>query len=216
MTLPDGFLLCFSLGALWSIASLMLGGMHLGHSHFGHFHASAGHAHAHGHSHSGHLHSSWLSSLVHPSSLAAFFAWFGGIGYLLTRHTGWHLWADLMVAIAAGLGGAFVLGSFLRFLQSREQPLNPLDYQMVGVLGKVACPIRQDGVGEVIYVRDGARRPVPARSEDGIPIGRGEEVIVTRYAGGIAYVRTWAAMMSQSPASGSEGKALPEETNRVK
>ena len=38
--------------------------------------------------------------------------------------------------------------------------------------------IRPDGVGEVIYVRDGSRRCVPARSEDGQEIKRDEEVLL--------------------------------------
>ena len=86
---------------------------------------------------------------------------------------------------------------------------------MIGVLGKVSCPIRADGVGEVIYVRDGARKPVAARSQDGMAVGRGEEVIVTRYERGVAYVRTWAAMVPQSPAIGAEVKPLQKEANRV-
>jgi hypothetical protein len=72
---------------------------------------------------------------------------------------------------------------------------------MVGVLGHVSNPIRPDGVGEVIYVRDGARKPVPARTEDGQEIKRGEEVIVTRYEKGIAYVRTWDAMTQKDAAA---------------
>ena len=226
MTRPDELLLCFAVGSLWSVASLTLGGLHLGHGHSGGghahaqgspSHASAGHASAShassSHAHSGHA--NWLGSLVHPSSLAAFLAWFGGVGYLLTRHTGWRFWADITVALAAGLAGASVLGSFLRFLQAREQALDPTDYEMTGVLGRVSCPIRTDGVGEVIYLRDGARRPVPARSQNGSAISRDEEVIVMRYERGIAYVQTWAAMVSQSPAAGAAEKTVQEENNRV-
>jgi hypothetical protein len=46
----------------------------------------------------------------------------------------------------------------------------------------------------MIFVRDGSRRAVPARGEDGNEISRDEEVVVTRYEKGIAYVRTWAAL----------------------
>ncbi len=185
MTWPDIYLLCFAVGVLWSVASLMLGGMHLGHG---------GHAHA-GHTHLHHAHASGhFASMINPSCAAIFLAWFGGIGYLLTRHSGLTFWLDLTIAAAMGLGGAWLLASFLNFLQSREQALDPLDYEMVGVLGQVSCPIRPDGVGELIYVRDGARRPLPARSEEGNEIERGREVIVTRYEKGIAYVRTWEAM----------------------
>jgi membrane protein implicated in regulation of membrane protease activity len=220
MSWPDIYLLCFCIGAFWSLLSLVLGGVHLGHSslsHLGHGHVhapgmgghaghgAAGHAGtAHGahSSGSGCAHSSgayemlgsWLGSLVNPNCAAIFLTWFGGVGYILMRHTGLTFWVNLLVAIAVGCFGAFLLAAFLRFLQSREQPMRACDYEMIGVLGKVSSSIRPEGIGEVIYVRDGARRPVPARSEDGRTIGRGEEVVVTRYEKGIAYVRTWEAM----------------------
>jgi hypothetical protein len=62
------------------------------------------------------------------------------------------------------------------------------------VLGQVSCAIRKNGTGEIMYLRDGARKAIAARSEEGQEIQRGEEVIVTRYEKGIAYVRTWEAM----------------------
>ncbi len=195
MSWPDIYLLCFAVGALWSLASLLLGGFHLGHSgasHAGHAHLGHGHTSARVPAHEGL--GSWAGTMINPSCAAVFLAWFGGVGYLLTRHSGLAFWINLVIAIALGLTGALLLAAFLRFLQAREQPLNPADYDMIGVLGQVSSAIRPDGVGEAIYVRDGARKLVPARSEDGTAIGRGEEVIVTRYERGIAYVRTWEAM----------------------
>jgi len=217
MNWSDIFLLCFAIGALWSFASLLLGGMHLGHSGNAHAHVHVHGIHAHGHSttHSG-AHGEtggWIGSMVNPSCAAVYLAWFGGVGYLLTRHSGLAFWLDLVIAVAVGLTGAWILAGFLRFLQSRDQPLDPADYEMVGVLGHVSSTIRPDGVGEVIYVRDGARNPVAARSENGSPIPRGEEVVVTRYEKGIAFVRTWEAMTQQDPAFGPE--SLQKETKDV-
>jgi membrane protein implicated in regulation of membrane protease activity len=224
MSWPDLYLLCFFIGALWSLASLLLGGFHLGHSgaHVGHGHA--GHAHVgHGHAHAGHgpakfghgfresLFSGWLGAMANPSCVAVYLAWFGGIGYLLTRHSGWAFWVNMLVAIAVGSVGAWLLAAFLQFLQSREQPLDPADYEMVGVLGRVSSTIRPGGVGELIYVRDGARRPLCARSEDGREIRRDEEVIVTRFEKGIAYVRTWEAMTQLARMSGPENLTLEAE-----
>jgi len=192
MTWTDLYLLCFAVGALWSVVAFCLGGMHLGHG---------GHAdiHAGGHIHHGHVHApghdaGWLGYLASPSVIAVFLAWFGGLGYLLTRHSSLFWWIDLVSAVALGLAGAWTLAAFLRFLQSRERPLDPLDYQMAGVLGHVSSTIRPEGIGELVYLQDGVRRSVPARSEDGIEITRGEEVIVTRYEKGIAFVRTWDVM----------------------
>jgi membrane protein implicated in regulation of membrane protease activity len=224
MSWTDLFLLCFVVGALWSLASLLLGGFHLGHSgtaHVGHGHI--GHAHGHGGhgpakfgkaspSQSGN--SSWLGAMANPSCVAVYLAWFGGVGYLLMRHTGLAFWLNLVIAIALGLFGAWVLAAFLRFLQSREQPLDPADYDMVGTLGRVSSVIRPNGVGEVIYLRDGARRPLCARSEDGVEIRRDEEVIVTRFEKGIAYVRTWEAMTQPAKVAEMPG-TLQKETKDV-
>lgn len=225
MNWPDIFLFCFAVGVLWSFASLLLGGMHLGHSGHGNLHLHAhGHgvhvhhgAHVHGqaHAHTGHQDAapSWIGSMVNPSCAAVYLAWFGGVGYLLTRHSGLAFWLDLVIAIAVGLTGAWILAGFLRFLQSRDRPLDPADYEMVGVLGKVCSTIRPDGVGEVIYIRESTRTSVAARSENGQEIPRGEEVVVTRYEKGIAFVRTWEAMTQQSPEFGSE--SLQKETKDV-
>ena len=225
MSSPDLYLLCFAIGALWSLAALLLGSFHLGHS-------SSGHA-VHGHSlnaHGVHTHTggaaqpvkssgfAWFATLINPSYAAEFLAWFGGIGYLLTRHSGLGFWVDLVLAIAAGLTGAWLLARFLRFLESREKPLDPADYEMIGTLGQVMSAIRNDGVGEVLYLRDGARKSLPARSDDQKPIARGEEVIVTRYENGIAYVRTWDAMtqrLNGPSAWPQNANSLPKENEHV-
>jgi hypothetical protein len=62
---------------------------------------------------------------------------------------------------------------------------------MVGVLGKLSMPIRPGGTGELIYAQGGTRRVAGARAESGAAIGKGAEVVVTRYEKGIAYVRPW-------------------------
>jgi len=205
MNSSEIYLICFGIGTLWSVASLLMGGMHLGHGAHGHgvWHGhGVGHSHgAHSHGHAGHAHSgassvlaSWVATFLTPGCMAVFLAWFGGVGYLLTRHSALGKWADLAVAVFIGLVGAFLLGAFLRWLQSHEKPLELMDTEMIGMLGHVSSTIRPTGVGEMIFVRDGSRRAVPARSEDGSEILREEEVVVTRYEKGIAFVRTWAAL----------------------
>jgi membrane protein implicated in regulation of membrane protease activity len=154
---------------------------------------------------------SWLGSMLNPSCAAIFLAWFGGVGYLLTRHSGFAFWADFTLAGLVGLSGAGLLTAFLRFIQAHEKPMDPAEYEMIGVLGRVTSTIRPDGVGELVYVRDGARRPAAARSEDGTHIARGEEVIVTRYEKGLAYVRTWEAMTQRTQLT-----ALPEALTKEK
>ena len=97
----------------------------------------------------------------------------------------------------SGLGGAAVVFWFLLKLAAQDQPLDPADFEMTGVLGKVASPIRAGGTGEMIYLRNGARCGTPARSDDGAAIPRDVEVIVTRFEKGIAYVRLWEEMSGE-------------------
>ena len=126
------------------------------------------------------------------ATLAAFLVWFGGVGYLLSRYYAvWYVVA-LGVAVLSGLGAASIAFWFLaKVLMAQEAPLDPADYDMVGVLGRLSISIRPGGTGELIYSQEGTRRVAGARSEDGAAIPRGTEVIVTRYEKGIAYVRPW-------------------------
>jgi membrane protein implicated in regulation of membrane protease activity len=131
-------------------------------------------------------------SPLNLGTIAAFLAWFGGAGYLLTAYsTLWFVWA-LLFSILTGLAGASVVFLFLaKVLVGRERNLDPADYRMTGVLGHVSSPIREKGTGEIIYSQEGTRRTCGARSEDGTAIAKGTEILVTRYQDGIAYVRAW-------------------------
>jgi hypothetical protein len=79
-------------------------------------------------------------------------------------------------------------------LMSEEENMDPADYEMVGVLGKVSSSIREGGTGEIVYSQMGTRRVCGARSDDGEASGKGTEVVVTRYEKGLAYVRLWSEM----------------------
>ena len=190
MTLADFYLFCFAFGFLFSVVTVVSGHLHLD---MGHGHGHDFGVHSHGNHHSGGTHE------VSPFNLgtgAAFLAWFGGTGYLATKF--YRLWfvSTLLMAVGAGLVGGWLLYLFLtRVLMRPGGDLNPADYDMVGVLGQVSGTIRADGIGEVLFSRDGARRATAARSDDGKAIGSGEEVVVTRYEGGIAYVRRWADLV---------------------
>jgi hypothetical protein len=130
--------------------------------------------------------------------VAAFLAWFGGTGYLLTRF--WTIWfvMGLGIALLSGAVGAAIIYLFLsKVLISEEENLDPADYEMAGVLGRTSVPIRQGGTGEIIYAQAGTRKTCGARAENGTAIGKGSEVIVTRYEKGIAYVRLWSEMTGE-------------------
>jgi membrane protein implicated in regulation of membrane protease activity len=193
------YFIIFLIGFALSFLSFLLGSFdfHFPSLHMdggGHFHldglhpGDAGHA---GHS-SGDGHGQQLS-LFNFGTISAFLAWFGGTGYLLTKYSS--LWVGFVMLISSliGLIGAAVIFLFVaKVLMRSETPLNPADYQMVGVLGAVIVPIREGGgTGEIVFSQAGARRCAGARSEDAAAIPKGAEVIVTRYEKGIAYVKRW-------------------------
>lgn len=196
MTASNLYLLCFAFGLFWAIASLVLGSFHVhGRAHGAHFHShgaapvSSGHA---GHpAAKASLGSAFWGEFLNLHSIAIFLAWFGGCGFLMTRHSRAGLAVVASASIVGGLGSAFVVAWFLHFLHGKEHELDPFDYDMVGVLARVSSSIRSGGTGEILYTRDGGRASACARSEEGKPIECGVEVVVTRYEQGVAYVRTW-------------------------
>jgi hypothetical protein len=102
------------------------------------------------------------------------------------------------VSVASGLVGGSIIFLFLsRVLISHEENMDPADYEMAGVLGRVCVSIRAGGTGEIIYSQVGTRRVCGARSEDRSAIAKGTEVVVTRYDKGIAYVRLWSEMSGE-------------------
>jgi len=197
MTWIDFYLICFFIGFGLSALALLAGVVHL---HIPHVHLHHG------------IHIPRVGATARGSevpwfnfgTIAAFLAWFGGTGYLLERY--YHVWVviAICVATASGIGASSVVFWFLvKVLMADEVPLDPADYDMVGVLGRTTIPIRAGGTGEVVYTQGGTRHVSGARSEDGVPIPKGMEVIITRYEKGLAYVRRW-----EDPAGDLEPKVL--------
>lgn len=189
------FLVCFVVGFAFTAISFLSGTLHF-HFHFpGHVHVpTLGHGGGHpsGGAHGPGHGSGAQFPFFNPMTLAAFLTWFGGTGYLLVHLR--HIWifAGLVLASLSGLAGASIVFFFVaKVLMAHERDLNPLDYEMVGVLGKVSVSIRTGGTGEIIFAQEGVRKTCAARSEDGSPFAKGEEVLVTRYERGIAYVQRW-------------------------
>ena len=188
MTWSDFYLICFLVGFGLSALALIAGSVHLHLPHL-HFHHGVHLGHAHAHGPAGRSSSlPWFNF----GTIAAFLAWFGGTGYLLQHYYGVWIVLTLGVASLSGIGAAAIVFWFLaRVLMAHEGALDPADYDMTGVLGRLSIAIRQGGTGEMIYSQEGTRRVTGARSEDGIAIPKGAEVMVTRYEKGIAYVRPW-------------------------
>jgi membrane protein implicated in regulation of membrane protease activity len=203
MTWADFYLICFAVGFVFSVLSFLLGGHHW---HFPfHFHLHGGDpvVHSGQHAPAGKVAGSHHSpiSIINPVTLAAFLAWFGGLGYLLTRFSGLAFVAALSLSLVAGLvAAAIVFGFVAKVLTSEEESLDPADFDMVGVLGRVSIPIREGGTGELIYSQAGTRRVCGVRAENGSAVAKGTEVVVTRYEKGIAYVRLWSELAGEDEA----------------
>jgi len=226
MTWANFYLVCFLIGFLLSLVSLLLGslnihvrlphgaghGFHIGHGgHAGHIGGhGAGHvshvAHGAGH-HAGMQRGGGTSEVqvspINFGTIAAFLCWFGGSGYLLTRFSGFWSILGLGISILCGLVGAGIVFWFLLKLASHDKSLDPFDYEMVGVLGRVSSGIRAGGTGEIIYSQEGTRHTAGARSEDGSAIAKGTEIVVTRYEKGIAYVRRWEELAGEPHSAGA-------------
>jgi membrane protein implicated in regulation of membrane protease activity len=218
MTWADFYLTCFAVGFLLSAISFIAGGMRW-QMHIPHFPHAGGHAGAAvgggaagvghaigGHAIPGHA-SSRAGTTAAPTAhtahqapvspfnfitLTAFLAWFGGTGYLITRFSSIWFALGLLIAMAAGLFGAGIVFLFLtRVLMSHEENMDAADYEMIGVLGRISMPIRENGTGEIIYSQAGTRRTCGARTENGAALEKGVEIMVSRYEKGIAYVKRW-------------------------
>jgi membrane protein implicated in regulation of membrane protease activity len=196
------YLICFVVGFAYTAFSFLSGTLHF-HLHVPHhFHGG----HAAGHSGSGRGSS---FGVFNPMTIAIFLAWFGGTGYLLVHLR--HIWvfAGLALSTLSGLIGAGIVFVFAaKYFMAHESSLDPMDFEMVGVLGKVSGSIRSRGTGEIIFVQEGARKACAARSEEGGEIGRGEEVVVTRFDQGVAYVRRWSELAEKAGVMSEEEKSL--------
>jgi hypothetical protein len=208
MTWTDFYLLCFLVGFSLSVLSFLAGAVHIhlpfkmhfpfhgGHATGGH--VGAGHGHAPGpHAGPSDVNSAAQRSTTHvhwfnATSVMAFLAWFGGVGYILTRHSNLVALASLGISALSGLFAGYLVFRFMaRLMRTSNGEMNDWDYRLEGAIGTISMPIRANGTGELIFEQDGARRSIAARCESGSAIATGAEVVIERYEHGIAYVRPW-------------------------
>jgi len=197
MSFWEGFYFaCFVAGLLLSVVSLVGGMGHLNwHIHLPHAphvpHAMVHHAAGASSGAAGRGGSAtvpWWNAF----SIMVFLCWFGAAGYLLTRYGTFVASVVFFLAAICGLvGGALIFAFLTKVMLPHERELTADETAVTGVVGRVSAPIRAGGVGEVLYEQLGARRSVPARSDIGEAIAKGEEVFVIRYEKGVAYVRRW-------------------------
>jgi membrane protein implicated in regulation of membrane protease activity len=193
MTWANFYLFCFLIGFSLSLLAFLAGAVHLHLPARLHIHWPAqaipglrgglrgGHAHAGGDI-------SWFNA----STILAFLAWFGGTGYILARNS--HLVATLSLLISSGvglIGGWVVFGFMARIVKLSDARMHDWDYRIEGSVGTLSSSIRENGVGEITFERNGAITSASARTEDGKPLPKGAEVVISRYENGIAFVERW-------------------------
>ena len=194
MTWSDFYLLCFLVGFSLSVLSFLAGAVHFHLPFRMHLPLHGAHLHHGGAAHGvrgglkGGAHLSWFN----VSTILAFLAWFGGVGYILSRHSHLVAFACLLFATLAGLFAGTVVFKFMaRVVRATEAQLLDWDYRMEGLVGTISMPIRESGTGEILFEQNGARKSLPARTDDGDAMPKGVEVVITRYEEGIAFVKRW-------------------------
>jgi membrane protein implicated in regulation of membrane protease activity len=192
MTWSDFYLFCFIVGFALSVLSFLAGAVHI---HLPFKMHLPFHAGQHGGvgvgvrgGLKGGMHVSWLNA----STAMAFLAWFGGTGFLLTRHSHFVALVSLAISTLAGSVAGWTIFKFMvKLMHSTDEPLRSEDYRIEGSVGTVSMSIRPNGTGEIIFSLAGARRCAGARADDGQPVEKGAEVVIERYERGIAYVKRW-------------------------
>src|ERR1039457_5052773 len=164
MTWSNIYLFCFLVGFGLSALALLAGSVHL---HLPHLHLNQGIHVPHA---SGGVGARGMGRGVDLSwfnfgTIAAFLAWFGGTGYLLERYYSvWFVFA-LGIATLSGIGASSVAFLFLaKVLMAREAALDPIDYDMTGVLGRLSIPIIAGGCARSHRLRHDRRAGPPEHS----------------------------------------------------
>ena len=194
MTWSDFYLFCFIVGFALSLFSFLAGAVHLHLPFKLHlpYHAGVHGGHHGGIGARGSLKASAQLSWFNASTAMVFLAWFGGTGYLLTRHSHFVALVSLAISTFAGLFAGWLVFKFMvKLMLSDDKPLSNDDYRIEGSVGTLSLPIRERGTGEIIFSLAGVRRCAGARSEDGQALEKGAEVVIERYEKGVAYVKRW-------------------------
>ena len=204
--LSNIYLGCFIFGLVFTVATFLLGGlghlgMHLGHTPVGH---SLTHTASQAHTQTGLQHTSSgqtissnsvtshsfpIFNYLNLSALVVFVTWFGATGYAVSWFGMTGAWSLLPALVLGVLGYGLVLLFLLKvLLPSDSAPMSAADDVLDGMVARVSSPIFEQGIGEVIYLKDGARRAAPARSLDGRPFAKDSKVVILKYEGGIVFV----------------------------
>jgi len=194
MTWANFYLFCFLIGFALSLLSFLAGAVHLHLPAKLHVHlpAQALHGKAIAGLRGGHAQTGGGIPWLNASTILAFLAWFGGTGYILTRNSRIVAALSLLISSAVGLVGGWMVFAFMaRIVRASERQMHDWDYRLEGSVGTLSSAIRENGVGEITFERNGAIKSASARTENGKPLPKGAEVVISRFENGIAFVERW-------------------------
>lgn len=222
------FIACFLFGLLFFVGTILLGNLghashagNGGHANAGHVTHAGGHASSHAVVHSTHgQHTTSADQqganfsilpYMNPTTIALFLLGFGFFGYVSHNTAQFVLPLTLVLAALGGIAVAALLLVLVSRLFGDSEGATIQDVSdRTGLLGKVSISIREDNIGEIIYVSPGGmRKSIAARSVNGQSIESGQEVVVVNYqrGGGIAEVDTWEHFMHENEEGESQAQA---------
>lgn len=126
---------------------------------------------------------------------------FGVLGYLLNTGQALPLLAILLVAALVGAGAAIGVNAALTriFITSQAGELSAENSRLEGRLATVSIPIRERGLGEVVYNGEaGARHSIGARSSDGAAVPMGAPVVIVEAEAGLVTVQPWDSFLADT------------------
>jgi membrane protein implicated in regulation of membrane protease activity len=165
-----------------------------------HGHPAAGHAHGEvqhaGAGHGTHGLAAVVTPILNLSSLAAFSCVAGGAGFI-ARRVGAGVPLSLAIAIPGGLAAAYAIGGLIAYLRRESRFKQPT--RLGGTLGTVLAPTSSEHLGEVMYLNDGVRTTLPARSTSTLVLPPGTEVVILDVKDGIARVGAATELLGIEP-----------------
>jgi len=154
-------LICFIIGILFAVVSVLLGDFFDDSFHIEAF--------------------PYLS----PTTIAAFITVFGGVGLLLLKTTTLITALVLVIAVISALAVTAMLFFLVILpLSQAEHSDAGFQHEMVGKYAEVIVSIEGSSKGEIIYQQGASRLNAPAQSTEGHRIERGEQVEITAVSGG--------------------------------
>ena len=180
----------FLFGLLFTVGVLVLGVADVG------VHTDGAGGHDLG-GHGGHG-DGFFHGMFNVSALLAFITWFGGIGYVARNGLGLWAWVAILMGVAGGAVGAAIVTWFIvKVLRNNSETMNPDDWEVVGVIGRVTSSIRSQGYGEIVYEQNGVRLTTSAKASGELPIPRNTEVVVLRVERGVAIVEPFEDLLNE-------------------